>query len=140
MAADGGFRHAERDVAGVGGDAERELAAGFHDNGERAGPEAFGEAVERSVEVAGELVGLRGVAEEQRERLVAGAGFEVVDAVDGAEVYGVDGEAVERVGGERGDFAFLQAVDDVADEVGFGFVGVDAEHFSDQAGYLTDRG
>src|SRR6202000_2981083 len=57
-AADGGFGHAEGDVAGVGGDAQGELAAGFDDDGERAGPEALGEAVEGAVEGAGELVGL----------------------------------------------------------------------------------
>src|ERR1700749_712865 len=91
-AADGGFGDAQGDVAGVGGNAQRELAAGFDDDGERAGPEALGEAGEGAVEGAGELVGLGDVGDEEREGLVAGAGFEIVDAVDGAEIYGVDGE------------------------------------------------
>ena len=85
-AADGGLRHAEGYVSGVGGNAERELGAGFDDDGEWAGPEALGESVEVGVDVAGELVGLGDVCDEEREGLVAGAGFEVVDAVDCAKV------------------------------------------------------
>ena len=136
-AADGGFRHAQGDVAGVGGDAQGELAAGFDDDGERAGPEAFGEAVEGGVDAAGELVGLGDVGDEQRERLVAGAGFELVDAVDGAEIYGVDGEAVEGVGGERGDVAGVEAVDDAVDQVWLGLVGMDAEDFGVHKVWVT---
>ena len=41
-AADGGLRHSQGDVAGVGGDAQGKFAAGFYDDGERAGPEALG--------------------------------------------------------------------------------------------------
>ena len=131
-AADVGFRHADGDVAGVSSDAQGELAAGADDKREGAGPEALGEAVESGVEVAGELVGVRGVGEQERERLVARAGLELVDAIDGAEVYGVDGETVEGVGGQGCDLAVVEAVNDVGDEVGFGLVRMDAEHFGDQ--------
>ena len=108
-AGDGGFGDAESDVAGVGGDAQRELGAGLDDDGERAGPELFGEAVEGGVELAGEFVGLGDLGDEERERLVAGAGFDLVDAIDGAEIDGVDGEAVEGVGGQRDDVAAVEA-------------------------------
>ena len=64
-AANGGLRHAQGYVAGVGGDAEGELAAGFDDDGEWAGPEAFGEAVEVGVNTARQLVGLRDIGDEQ---------------------------------------------------------------------------
>ena len=98
-AGDGGFGDAEGEVAGVGGYAQGEAGAGFDDDGERAGPELFGEAVEGGVELAGEFVGLGDLCDEEREGLVAGASFELVDAFDGAEIDGVDGEAVEGVGG-----------------------------------------
>ena len=128
-ATDGGFGDSERYVAGVGGNAEGELAAGFDDDGEWAGPEAFGEFVEGDVDAAGEFVGLRDVGDEKREGLVAGAGFELVDAVDGAEVYGVDGQSVKGVGGQGGYVAGVEAVDDAVDERGFGLIGIDAEDF-----------
>ena len=65
---------------------------------------------------------------------MAGAGFDLVDAVDGAEIDGVDGEAVEGVGGESDDVARVEAIDDGGDVGGFGFVGVDAENLSRQSG------
>ena len=70
-AGDGGFGDAQGDVAGVGGDAQGQAGAGLDDQGERAGPEALGKAVEGSVELAGEAVGLDGLGDEQREGLVA---------------------------------------------------------------------
>src|ERR1039457_307514 len=59
-ARDGGFRDAQGDVAGVGGDAQGKAGAGLDDDGGGAGPEEFGEAVEGGVELAGEAVGLGG--------------------------------------------------------------------------------
>ena len=66
---------------------------------------------------------------------MAGAVFEVVDAVYGAEVYGVYGEAVEGIGGQGDDFAGVEAFGYVVDEGGLGFVGVDAEKFCGQGVY-----
>jgi len=63
---------------------------------------------------------------------VAGAVFEVVDAVDGAEIYGIDGEAVEGVGGQGDDLTGVEALGYVVDEGGLGFVGIDAEKFCGQ--------
>ena len=63
---------------------------------------------------------------------MAGAGFELVDAVDGAEIDGIDGEAIEGVGWEGDDVAAVEAGDDLVDERGFGFVGMDAEGFGRQ--------
>jgi len=54
---------------------------------------------------------------------VAGAGFDLVDAFDGAEIDGVDGEAVEGVGGQGGDGALGERGDDLGDAIGFGFLG-----------------
>ena len=131
-ARNGGFGDAEGEIAGVGGDAKGEFGAGFDDEGERAGPELLGESIEGGVELAGEFVGLGDLGDEQRERLVAGAGFDLVDAVDGAQIDGVDGEAVKGVGRERDDVAAIKARDDVVDERWFGFVGVDTESFGRQ--------
>jgi hypothetical protein len=39
---------------------------------------------------------------------VAGAGLDLVDAVDGAEIDGVDGEAVEGVGGRAATLPALR--------------------------------
>ena len=58
---------------------------------------------------------------------MAGAVFEVVDAVNGAEVYGVDCKAVEGVGGQRDDFAGIETFGYMVDEGGLGFVGIDAK-------------
>ncbi len=124
--------HAKGDVAGVGGDAKGELAAGLDDDGERAGPEALGEAVEGAVQRAGEFVGLRVILDKQRERLVARAGLEVVDAVDGAEVHGIDGEAVEGVGGKRDHLAGFERVNNAQHKVRFRLFRMNAKHLSDQ--------
>jgi len=135
-AGDGGFGNAEGEVAGVGGDAEWEAGAGLDDDGEGPGPEFFCEAVEGGVKLAGEFVGLGDLGDEEREGLVPGAGLELVDAVDGAEIDRVDGEAVEGIGRERDDVAAVEAGDDVADERGFGLVGMNTECFGRQCGLL----
>ena len=129
---DGCAGDAEGDVAGVGGDAQGELGARLDDDGKRTGPEFFGEAVEGGVDLAGEFVGLGGFGDEEREGLMAGAGFDVVDAIDGAEIDGVDGEAVEGVGRESDDVAAVETVDDAADVLRFGLVGVDTENLGVQ--------
>jgi len=131
-ARNGGFRHAEGQVAGVGRYAEGEFGTGFDDDGERAGPEAFGEAVEGRVNLAGELVRLGGLGDQKREGLVAGAGFELVDAIDGAEIDGVDGKAIEGVRGQCDNIAVVEAGGDVADERWLWLVGMDTESFCRQ--------
>jgi hypothetical protein len=67
---------------------------------------------------------------------VAGAGFDFVDAFDGAEIDGIDSEAVEGVGGEGDDLAAAEAGDDVVDERGLGLVGMDTKGFGRQCGLL----
>jgi len=131
-AGDGGLGDTKGDVAGVGGDAQGELCTGLDDDGEGAGPELFGEAVECGVEVAGELVGLGDVGDEEGERLVAGAALDVVDAVDGVKIDGVDGETVEGIGGECDDVALVEAGNDLIDESRFGLVGMDPENLGRQ--------
>ena len=136
-AGDGGFGDSQGEVARVGGDPEGEFAAGFDDDGEGAGPELFGEAIEGGVYVSGQLVGLGYFGDEEGERLVAGTSFDLVDAIDGAEIDGVDGEAIEGVGGQGDYVAAAEAVGDVGDERRLGLVGMDAEGFCRQV--LTPR-
>ena len=131
-AGNGGFGDAEGEVAGVGGDAEWEPAAGFDDDGEGTGPEPLGETVEGGVELTGELVGLGNLGDEEGQGFVTGAGFELVDAVDGVEIDGVDGETVKSVGRERDDVAAVETVGDVLDERRLRFVGMNTESFSGQ--------
>jgi hypothetical protein len=131
-AGDGGVGDAEGEVAGVGRDTQRQLRASFDDKGEWTGPEALGEAVEGGVELAGEFVGLRNLGDEERQGLVAGAGFEVIDALNGAEIDGVDCEAVEGTRGKRDYVATVEAADNLINELGLWFVGMDEENFSRQ--------
>jgi len=63
---------------------------------------------------------------------VAGAGLELVDAFDGAEIDRVDSEAVEGVGGKGDDVTAVEAGDDVVDECGLGLVGMDTKGFGRQ--------
>jgi hypothetical protein len=123
----GGFRNAEGDVASVGGNAQGKARAGPDDDGEWAGPEAFGKAIEGSVDIAGEAIGLSGLGQKERERFVPGAGLDLVDTIDCAEIYRVDGEAVEGVGGQGGYIAGGETFDHISDERGFRFVRVNAE-------------
>ncbi len=59
-------------------------------------------------------------------------GFELVDALDGAEIDWVDGEAIEGVGWERDDVTGVEAGDDIVDQCWLGFVGMNAECFGRQ--------
>jgi len=67
---------------------------------------------------------------------VAGASFNFVDAIDGAEINGVDRETVEGVGRQSNDLAAVKALYDSVDERGLGFVGMDTEGFGRQCGLL----
>jgi hypothetical protein len=127
-----GFGDAQGDVSGVSGNAQGKFGAGFDDDGEGAGPETFGEAVEGGVAGTGERIGVGDVGDEERERLVAGTLLDLVDAVDGAEIDGVDGEPVEGVSGKSDDLAGIEGGGDTLDERGLGLVGMDAEDFGRQ--------
>jgi hypothetical protein len=131
-AGNGSFGDAEGQIARVGGDAEGEPASGFDHDGERAGPEFFGETIEGGVDLTGKFVGLGDLGDEERERLVAGPGFELVDAIDGVEIDRIDGEAVKSVSRERDDVAAVETVGDILDERRLRLVGMDTESFGGQ--------
>ena len=127
-ARNGGVRDAQGDVAGVCRGAQWELAAGADDDGERAGPEAFGELVEAVVDVARQLIGLSDGGDEQRERLVLQSGLDLVNALDSVKIDGVDGESIEGVCGKRDDVATAQAGDDICDALCLWFIRVDPNY------------
>jgi hypothetical protein len=75
---------------------------------------------------------LRYVGDQQRKRLVAGAGLELVDVLDGAEVDGIDGEAIEGVGGQCDDLAAPQAFGHLLDKKRLRLIRMNAKEFCDQ--------
>src|SRR5258708_4288534 len=102
---DSSLGNADGDVAGVRCHAEGKLGASLDDDRKWAGPELLCKAVKGGVEPAGQFVGLRDLGDQQRQGLVARAGFDLGDAVDGLGLHLVDGEARGGVGGQ----AYAQA-------------------------------
>ena len=133
-AGNGSIGNAQGDVAGIGGGAQRQLGSGANDDGQRTGPESVRQFVEHGVGVACQFVGLRQRGDQQRERLLLLAALEPVDALDGMQIYGVHGEAVESVGGQGDDVTLAQARDNVVDPVWLGLIGMDAQDFRGQEG------
>lgn len=131
-AGNGGFGDTEGEIAGVGSNSEGKFGASLDDDGERARPEAFRQAIKGGVDLAGEFVGLGSFGNEEREWLVAGAGFELVDAVDGAEIDRIDGEPVEGVRGQSDNVAVVKTGGNIVDERGLWLVGMDTESFCRQ--------
>lgn len=129
---DGGLRDAKGDVSRVCGDAEREFGTRFDDDGERAWPETFGEAVEGGVTRACEPIGLGHIGDQERQWLVTRTIFEVIDAIDGAEINWIDGQTVEGIGRKGDDLTGFQVLDDVIDERRLWFIGVNTEDLSRQ--------
>jgi hypothetical protein len=98
--------------------------SGLDDDRQRAWPEALHQTVEGGVEVAGQFVGLLGLAEQQRERLVLGAVLQLVDAVDRVQIDRVDGKAIEGVGRQRYHVATFERLDDVVHQLWLWLVGM----------------
>ena len=133
-ARNGGVGHAQGHVAGIRRGTQRQLAAGPHDDGQRAGPEALRQLVQQGVGVAGQLIGLGQRSNQQRQGLVLLAGLDLVNLLDRVEIDRVDGQAVEGVGRQGNDIAFAQTGDDIVDPVRLGFIGMDAQHLRGQEG------
>jgi len=131
---DGRVRNAESDVAGVGGGAQGQLGACADDDGERPGPETVGELVEHGIGVASEFVRLGKRGNQKRKGLLLLAALDAVDIFDRVEIYWIDRETVEGVGGHGDDIALAQARNDVFDPVWLGLVGMDAQDFRGQEG------
>jgi hypothetical protein len=132
-------RNTQRDVAGIGCGAQRQLGAGPNDDGERTGPKAVGKLVELRIGVARQFVGLGETGDEQRKRLVLLARFDLVNSLDSLEIDRIDGETVEGIRGESDNVAFAQTGNDVIDPVRLRFIGMDAQDLRGQEAYLGSR-
>lgn len=97
---DFGFRPAERDAAGVGGDFEGKAVGGVDDDGERAGPASIGETKEIVGEILGEDRSVDERIDEDRKGAVLGTAFDAEDFLDGSEIDRISREGVERVRGD----------------------------------------
>lgn len=99
------FGPAEADTASVGSDFEGNAVGGVDDDGERAGPEGFGEAMEIVGEIFCEDGGVRERIDEDGKCAVLGTALDAEDVIDGGEIDGIGGESVKRVGGNSNDGA-----------------------------------
>ena len=131
-AADWGLRYTQCDVPRARRHAQRELATGTNDDGERPRPEAFCEPVEATVNAPRQVIGLRHIGDQQRERLVPCAGLQVVDTVDRAEVYRIHRETIEGIGWKCYHLAHIQRLGHAADVLRLRFIWMYAYDFSVQ--------
>lgn len=131
-AADGGLRYTQCDVPRARRHAQRELAPGTNNNGERPRPEAFGEPVKASVNAPRQVIGLRHIGDQQRERLVPCAGLQIINTVHRAEVYRIHRETIEGIGWERYHLAHIQRLGHAADVLRLRFIWMYAYDFSVQ--------
>ena len=90
-----GGGHAQRDIAGIGRDLQRQLGIGLHDDGQRSGPEAARQQIEDFRHGPRQVGGLIDGFDQQRERLVPRARLDLVNAIDGMQIEGIDREAVK---------------------------------------------
>lgn len=116
---DFGIGPAESDASGVAGDFQRQAMSGFDDESETAGPEFIGESEETVRDVADERYGLFDGVDEDRESFGFGAALGAKDGFDRGEVEGIDGKAVESVGGNADNFAALDETSGVLHQMIF---------------------
>ena len=90
--------HAESYVAGVGRDLQGHLGISSDDDGQRAGPEASGQQVERLRHRPCQLSSLVYGLGQQGQRLVPGASLDFVDAVHGMQIERIRRQAVKGIG------------------------------------------
>jgi hypothetical protein len=89
---------AKCDAASVAGNLQRKTHGGVENDGERAGPEGVGEAIEIVGKIARENVSVMDGADEKRKSFGFWATLNAEDFVDGGKIDGIGGESVERVG------------------------------------------
>jgi hypothetical protein len=105
-------------AARVAGDFERKAHGGVQNDGERAGPESVGQAVEIVGEFAGENVGVMNGIDEDGKGFGFGATLDAENFVDGCEVDGIGGKSVEGVGGNGNNRTAIEPASCVTDEAG----------------------
>jgi hypothetical protein len=73
---------------------------------------------------------------QQRQRLVAGTGFDFVNTIHSPEVERIGGQAVERIGRHPENFALAKFLRRIGDERRLGFRAVDLDNFGVQEASL----
>ena len=122
-------RHSQCHVAGIGCHLQRQLGIGFHDDGQRSRPEAAGQQVEDLRHRPGQFRGLVDRLDQQRQRLVARARLDLVDAIDRMQIEGVDSQTIKGIGRHAQHFAGADLLRRVGNQRGFRFFTIDLDDF-----------
>ena len=91
-----------------GADLVRHLVAPGHDDGERAGPEGFGQLSGPLRHPAYQTVQHFHPIDVNNQRIILRATLGLEDLFDGIAVEGAGGDAIHRFGGNRHDFTLFQ--------------------------------
>jgi len=124
---------AQGDAAGVGGDLEGETVRGVDDDGERAGPAGFREAIEIVGQRFGENERVIQMVDEDGKGAVLGASFNAEDLFDSGEIDGIGGQGVKRICRNGNDRTTVQPSGSVADDTRVGIGCTDFENLGRHA-------
>src|SRR5438132_2094873 len=111
-----GIGHAQGDVPRVRGHLQRQFRRGFYDNRQRPRPETPRQHIEFFWQRLRQLLSLIHAFNQQRQRLVTRARFDVIYAVDRAQIKGIGGKAIKRVRRHAQHFAAANLVRRVTDQ------------------------
>src|SRR5437667_5311132 len=111
-----GIGHAQGDVPRVRGHLQRQFRRGFYDNRQRPRPETPRQHIEFFWQRLRQLLSLIHAFNQQRQRLVTRARFDVIYAVDRAQIKGIGGKAIKRVRRHAQHFAGANLVRRVTDQ------------------------
>src|SRR5437660_4720161 len=111
-----GIGHAQRDVTRVRRHLQRQFRRGFYDNRQRPWPETPRQHIEFFRQRLRQLLSLIHAFNQQRQRLVTRARFDVIYAVDRAQIKGIGGKAIKRVRRHAQHFAGANLVRRVTDQ------------------------
>src|SRR5438128_1853345 len=108
--------HAQRDVPRVRGHLQRQFRRGFYDNRQRPWPETPRQHIEFFWQRLRQLLSLIHAFNQQRQRLVTRARFDVIYAVDRTQIKGISGKPIKRIRGHAQHFAGANLVRRVTDQ------------------------
>src|SRR5438309_2760682 len=110
------IRHAQRDVTRVRGHLQRQFRRGFYDNRQRPRPETPRQHIEFFWQRLRQLLSLIHALNQQRQRLVTRARFDVIYPVDRAQIKGIGGKPIKRIRRHAQHFAGANFVCRVTDQ------------------------
>ena len=124
------FGPAHGDAPAIGGDFEGEPVRSVNDDGERAGPAGFREAIEIVGKIFRNDHGVIDRTDEDGESALLGAPFDAENLFDCGEIDRVSSQGVERVGGNGDDSTAVEPGRGIADDTWVGIGRADFEHLS----------